>query len=111
METSTIEHIEPAAAAALHSERPDDVVLLDCREAFELDLARIDGAVHMPMGDVPSRFGELDSERRIIVFCHSGVRSLAVTRFLRTQGYTGAANMSGGIDAWSRAVDPTVPRY
>ena len=86
--------------------------LLDVREPWEFDAARIEGAKLIPMGDVPSRaHQELDPDDHIIVYCHHGVRSLNVTAWLRQQGFEKAQSMAGGIDAWSRRVDPKVPLY
>jgi rhodanese-related sulfurtransferase len=86
--------------------------LLDVREPWEFDAARIEGAKLMPMGDVPSRaHQELDPEDHIVVYCHHGVRSMNVTAWLRQQGFEKAQSMAGGIDAWSRNVDAKVPVY
>jgi rhodanese-related sulfurtransferase len=86
--------------------------LLDVREPWEFQNARIDGASLMPMGDVPSRaHQELDPEDHIVVVCHHGVRSMNVTVWLRQQGFEKAQSMRGGIDAWSRRVDEKVPMY
>ncbi len=86
--------------------------LLDVREPWEFDAARIEGAKLMPMGDVPSRANqELDPEDHIVVYCHHGVRSMNVTAWLRQQGFEKAQSMAGGIDAWSRGVDAKVPVY
>ena len=94
------------------SERDESFVLLDVREPWELDVARIEGAKHMPMGDVPSRAHlELNPDQHIVVYCHHGVRSLNVTSWLRQQGFDRAQSMRGGIDAWSRQVDGKVPTY
>ncbi len=101
---------------------PDDVkskldaqqkfVLLDVRERWEFDTAKIAGAKLIPMGDVPSRaHQELDPEEHIVVLCHHGVRSMNVTVWLRQQGFENVQSMRGGIDAWSRLVDPKVPVY
>jgi len=66
----------------------------------------------MPMGDIPSRaHQELDDEQHIAVLCHHGARSLNVTMWLRQQGFDKAQSVAGGIDAWSRAIDPAVPTY
>lgn len=93
-------------------ERGEAFRLLDVREPWEFEGARIEGADLMPMGDVPSRaHQELDPDDHIIVYCHHGVRSLNVTAWLRQQGFDKAQSMSGGIDAWSRRVDPKVPVY
>ena len=86
--------------------------LLDVREPWEFETARITSAKLMPMGDVPSRaHQELDPDERIVVLCHHGVRSMNVTVWLRQQGFEKAQSMRGGIDAWSRAVDAKVPMY
>jgi rhodanese-related sulfurtransferase len=86
--------------------------LLDVREPWEFETARITSAKLMPMGDVPSRaHQELDPDEDIVVLCHHGVRSMNVTVWLRQQGFEKAQSMRGGIDAWSRGVDPKVPMY
>ena len=90
----------------------DDFLLLDVREPWEFETARIEGAKLIPMGDIPSRaHQELDPEESIVVICHHGVRSMNVTAWLRQQGFEKAQSMRGGIDAWSRSVDPKVPMY
>lgn len=90
----------------------DSCTLLDVREPWEFEAARIPGAKLMPMGDVPSRaHQELDPEDHIVVVCHHGVRSMNVTAWLRQQGFEKAQSMRGGIDAWSRRVDGKVPVY
>jgi len=94
------------------SEGSEQFMLLDVREPWEFETARIEGAKLIPMGDVPSRaHQELDPEDHIVVYCHHGVRSLNVTAWLRQQGFEKAQSMAGGIDAWSRTVDPRVPAY
>lgn len=93
-------------------DRAERFTLLDVREPWEFETARIEGARLMPMGDVPSRaHQELDPEDAIIVVCHHGVRSMNVTVWLRQQGFEKARSMRGGIDAWSRQVDHNVPVY
>jgi rhodanese-related sulfurtransferase len=90
----------------------EQFLLLDVREPWEVETAKIDGAKLMPMGDVPSRaHQELDPEGHIVVLCHHGVRSMNVTVWLRQQGFENVQSMRGGIDAWSRQVDPKVPAY
>ncbi len=87
-------------------------VLLDVREPWEFETAKIEGSVLMPMGDVPGRaHQELDPDTRIITVCHHGMRSLNVAVWLRNQGFEKAQSLRGGIDAWAAAVDPKVPRY
>jgi rhodanese-related sulfurtransferase len=93
-------------------DRGDSFTLLDVREPWEFETAKIDVAKLMPMGDVPSRaHQELDPEEPIVVVCHHGVRSMNVTVWLRQQGFEQAQSMRGGMEAWSRQVDPKVPMY
>jgi rhodanese-related sulfurtransferase len=94
------------------AEDPDGPILLDVREPWEFQTARFDHALLMPMGDVTSRaHAELDPDAHIVVVCHHGQRSLSVAMWLRGQGFERAQSLAGGIDAWSRTIDPTVPRY
>jgi rhodanese-related sulfurtransferase len=87
-------------------------ILLDVREPWEFQTAQIPGATSMPMGEIPARANqELDPDGHIVVVCHHGVRSLSVTHWLREQGFEKAQSMRGGIDAWSRVIDGSVPRY
>lgn len=91
----------------------DDFVLLDCRTPGEYDVARIDGAVLVPMNELPGRLEELSEQKnkKVVVHCHHGGRSLRVTQFLRDQGFTDVKSMAGGINVWSLDVDDRVPRY
>jgi rhodanese-related sulfurtransferase len=92
-------------------------LLLDVREKWEYDTAHLDiakegAATLMPMAEVPARaFNELDEDAPILVLCHHGARSLSVAVWLRNQGFEQAQSIAGGIDAWSRSIDPTIPRY
>ncbi len=102
--------ITPRCAHAL-LER-GEVLLLDCRRADEHERARIEGSVLIPMHEIAERTEELGArDRPIIVYCHHGVRSLYVTLALRRSGFTDARSLAGGIDVWSRDIDPCVPRY
>lgn len=101
--------LTPAATAALRADQA--VILLDVREAWEYALCRIDHSIHIPMNEIPRRLAELDRSATIVVVCHHGMRSLQVAHYLRAQGYAEVANLSGGIDAWARAVDPTMATY
>jgi len=87
--------------------------LIDCREAEELAICRIPGNEWLPLGEIPAAVDALkkDVERGIVVYCHHGMRSLRATRFLRRHGLESVYSMAGGIDAWSRIIDPSVPRY
>lgn len=88
-----------------------DLLLLDVRERDELQVSRVDGALHIPMGDIPTRQQHIDPEKHIVVMCHHGSRSAMVAAFLKRQGFERVSNLRGGIDAWSLEVDPNVPRY
>jgi len=85
--------------------------LLDVREIFEHEIARIDGAKLIPLREIGARAEELPREEQIIVHCHSGKRSAQAVRLLRERGFRNVYNLEGGIDAWSSEIDPAVPRY
>lgn len=92
------------AAGAAHA-------VLDIREPWECAVAPFPGALAVPMREVPARVETLPRDRPLVVLCHRGSRSLRVTYWLRAQGFTNTVNLRGGIDAWSREVDASVPRY
>jgi rhodanese-related sulfurtransferase len=101
--------LREAVGTIAESETP---VLLDVREPWEFAAASLPGSLSMPMGDVTSRaWAELDPDAHIVVVCHHGQRSLSVAIWLRAQGFERAQSLVGGIDGWSRAIDPSVPRY
>lgn len=84
--------------------------LLDVREPVEHQIANIGGLL-IPLRLVPSRIGELDANQEIIVYCHTGNRSGRAVAFLQDQGFKNVKNLVGGIEAWSRRIDPKIPRY
>jgi rhodanese-related sulfurtransferase len=92
-------------------DRGENPLVLDVREAWELQLARIPDVVHVPMNEIPERLGELKKDAETIVMCHAGARSMRVAQFLSTQGFTNVLNLRGGIAAWTDSVDATVPHY
>ncbi len=100
---------DPALAAAWLSERA--VEFLDCREVDEREIVSIDPSVFIPMGEIPLRFEELPKDKPLVVYCHHGMRSLQVAHFLRRAGFPDATSMRGGVDAWSREIDPGLPQY
>jgi rhodanese-related sulfurtransferase len=103
--------ITPQAFVQQRSQ-PNPPLLLDVREPWEFQTASLPNSLLMPMGEVTSRaHAELDPDQQIVVLCHHGARSLSVTMWLRDQGFEHAQSLAGGIDAWSRSIDPTVPRY
>jgi rhodanese-related sulfurtransferase len=88
--------------------------LIDVREPHEFARCRIEGAELLPMHALPQALGELKTkaaEAPLVLFCHHGVRSLQAANWLRRQGLDACRSLSGGIDLWSAAIDPTVPRY
>jgi rhodanese-related sulfurtransferase len=85
--------------------------VLDVREARELDVCRLDGALHIPMAEVRARIEELPTDRPLVVVCHHGARSQMVVDFLREAGFDNAVNLDGGVDAWACDIDPSMPRY
>jgi rhodanese-related sulfurtransferase len=90
----------------------EPLTLIDVREIPERNICHIDGATLIPMNEIPKQLERLRREPApLVVFCHHGVRSLRVVSWLREQGFADCQSMSGGIDAWSLAVDPAVPRY
>lgn len=103
------------SCATVHSmlQSGRDVLLLDCRDREEHQLARIEQAVLIPMGEIAHRLQELEPFRdhEVVVHCHHGGRSLKVANWLRQQGFTKVRSMAGGIDAWATEIDPRVGRY
>jgi len=89
----------------------EKIMLLDVREQWEYDLARIEGAKLIPMQELETRKSELNPNDEIVVYCHMGVRSQKAIFYLQQHGFTKLKNLSGGIEAWSTTVDPKVPRY
>jgi len=107
--------LEPEISVQAFSElrkHPNAPLLLDVREPWEFQTASLPDSVLMPMGEIPSRaHQELDPDTPIVVLCHHGARSLSVTMWLRNQGFESVQSLAGGIDAWSRTIDPCIPRY
>ncbi len=85
--------------------------LLDVREPWEYEHCAIAGSVSMPMAGIPARLDELPRDVEVVCICHHGARSMQVAMFLENRGIADPVNLTGGIDAWSVHVDPTLPRY
>lgn len=85
--------------------------LVDVREVWEFNTASIRGSVLIPMGEVASRVAEIDNEADVIVICHHGGRSMQVAAFLEREGFSRVHNLTGGVDAWARTIDPLMPTY
>ena len=101
--------ISPAEVKRMIDER-QDFHFIDVRERAEYQTTRVAGTRLIPMADIPAHLSELDDERPVVLMCHHGVRSLHAANWLRQNGVD-AQSMQGGIDLWSTAIDPTVPRY
>ena len=92
-------------------DRGDDFLLLDVREPHEYQIARIEQAKLIPLGELEKRLGELNKDAEIVVHCKSGGRSSKAVDLLKQKGFQHAINMRGGILAWSDKIDPRVPKY
>jgi adenylyltransferase/sulfurtransferase len=95
-------------AALAGKDRP---LIVDVREGWEWEVAHLEGSVHLPLGELPARLGELDTRREIVTLCHHGMRSLAARELLMGAGFARVRSLAGGIDAWAEGVDGTVERY
>lgn len=102
--------IEPRDVKQL-LDRGDHLLLVDVRETWEHQLCHIEGSQLIPLGQMASHQATFEAAEEIVLFCHSGRRSLDAAAWLRSQGISGARSMTGGIDRWSREIDPSVPRY
>ncbi len=88
----------------------EDIYLLDVREPHEFQIANLGGHL-IPLGDLPSRIRELDSNREIVVHCKMGGRSQKAAELLKQAGFNKIQNLAGGIQSWSEQIDPSVPKY
>ena len=86
-------------------------VLLDVREEWELARCQLPGTTWIPMGQIVARVMELDKEKETVVVCHHGIRSWQVAKFLEHEGFGDVINLTGGIDAWAKEIDPAMPLY
>lgn len=105
--------VKQLSAQELQKKLQEDVkpFLLDVREPFEFDIARIEGSQLIPLGEIPDRMNEINSSKGCVVICHHGIRSHQVAAYLDHYGFTNIYNLSGGIDAWSIDCDRSVSRY
>jgi sulfur-carrier protein adenylyltransferase/sulfurtransferase len=85
--------------------------LIDVREPWEVAIASLPGATHIPLGELPQRLHELDPAVQTVVMCKAGSRSRRAAAFMLSHGFNRVANLTGGIDAWTRDIDPTLPTY
>jgi len=89
----------------------ENLVLVDVRTPMEDQIGRIEGATLIPVMEIPQRFGEIERDADVVIYCHHGPRAIQAVGFLRAQGYERVYNLAGGIDAWSAEVDSSIPRY
>ena len=88
-----------------------DIQILDIREDSERDLTSIEGTIHIKLTEIAERYNEIDKNKNIFVMCHTGTRSQAVVKWLKTQNYNNTVNVLGGIDAWAALIDRSLRRY
>ena len=86
-------------------------VLLDVREDWEFQICRLPESNHVPMSQIPAKAGTLDPHADTVVICHHGARSMQVAMYLERSGFSKLFNLSGGVDAWSRDIEPAMPTY
>ncbi len=105
--------ITPLSPQALHElqQTTPHIILLDVREDNEVAICQLSGSLHIPMNLIPLRHNELPDDVPIVVYCHHGIRSMNVARYLEHVGFEQLYNLSGGIDAWALDVAPEMPRY
>jgi adenylyltransferase/sulfurtransferase len=95
----------------MRMDKGDQIFLLDVREPHEYSLAKIDGSVLIPLGQIPHSLKQLDPNSEIVAYCHKGMRSADAVGFLVQQGFPNVKNLIGGIEAWSLEIDQSIPRY
>ena len=103
--------ISVTEAKRLLDTAPQQTLLIDVREPYEWEICHLPNAEHIPMRQIPVQAGALPGDKHLLILCHTGVRSLRVTEFLRAQGLAAVSNIAGGINAWASEIDPTLRRY
>ena len=92
-------------------EENKNIQILDVREDTERDHAHIKGTIHIKLSEIAKRYNELKIDKNVFVMCHTGTRSQAVVKWLKTKGYNHSVNVIGGIDAWAALIDRNIRRY
>lgn len=103
-------HFSPAQLKQ-HLDDGAEPLLLDVREPWEFQVCAIDGSQLVPMRTIPQAAQQLDPERETVVICHHGIRSRQVAFYLEQAGFNNVVNLDGGVAAWARDVDPSMPTY
>lgn len=89
----------------------EDLIIVDVREEHEVDISKIEGSIHIPLGDVEDRLAELDKSKSLIMQCRSGGRSAAATQILLENGFKDVKNLVGGINQWASTIDTSMATY
>jgi rhodanese-related sulfurtransferase len=105
-----VQEISPNYLQQKLTESAEHYFLLDVREPFEYDIAKLQASRLIPMNQIPARLSEIDSDKKVVVICHHGMRSAQVAYFLDQQGIA-CFNLTGGIDAWARCCDESMALY
>ncbi len=94
-------------------DKDESVFIVDVRQEWENETVKLTNSILIPLGELPNRADEIpqDHQKLIVVYCHHGVRSLSGAAILEAAGHTRVVSLAGGIDRWSIAIDPTLPRY
>lgn len=107
-----MQHLNVQALSRMLAEQgPECCTVLDVREPWELAAAPFPHALSVPLGELAWRWQEIPNYRPVVCLCHHGMRSMQAAAFLEQSGLTDVVNLSGGIDAWARQIDPDCPTY
>jgi rhodanese-related sulfurtransferase len=101
----------PVDELARRRAAPDAVALLDVRDPWEVEICQLPGSINIPLAQLPGRLDALPRDGMLVVLCHHGMRSQQAAHWLRANGIPNAVNLTGGIDAWARLVDPAMRTY
>jgi rhodanese-related sulfurtransferase len=105
-----VSEIEPLELRR-RQEGGEHITVLDVREPWEIEIASLPGTLNIPLNELPDRLGELDPKSELIVMCKSGARSRRAAAYLQSRGFERVANLTGGINAWARDIQPDLPSY
>ena len=92
-------------------DQSEPIFLLDVREPVEYEIVHLEGALLIPLNELPQQVDRLDSDREIVIHCHKGMRSMYATSYLYQIGFQNVKSLAGGIDQWAIEIDPTLNRY
>ena len=106
----TIREITPRELQTMLATGAERPLLLDVREPWEAEIAQLPGSMLIPLRSLPQRLQEIPASEEVAIYCHHGMRSLAAAEFLAGHGYT-VMSLAGGIDLWSREIDPAIAKY